>query len=79
MTAVMIGRKDMTRNPLFNDSGCKDLTAYEALQNITREQNDLEKKVHSLINVLKFIIDWAGFDLIARIEIRDRKTRKEFR
>lgn len=67
------------RNPIFNGSGCKDLTAYYAINNVIKEENELNKRVHNLINVLKFIIDWAGFELIGRIEIRDKKTRKEFR
>lgn len=67
------------KNQIFNASGCKDLTAYEAVTNVRKEEQDLEKKVHTLINTLKFIIDWAGFDLIARIEIRDRRTGKVFK
>jgi len=67
------------RNPKFNDSGCKDMTAYEAMKNITREEHELNQRVHEVIKILKCIIEWAGFDLIARIEIRDKKTRKEFR
>jgi hypothetical protein len=67
------------RNPMFNSSGCKDLTAYHAIGNVIKEEKELDKRVHNLINVLKFIIDWAGFELIGRIEIRDKKTRKEFR
>jgi hypothetical protein len=71
---------DDNRNLKYNQSGCADPTAYEAIsQVIKKEEIELGKKVHNLINVLKFIIDWAGFELIGRIEIRDKKTRKEFR
>lgn len=63
----------------YNQSGCADPTAYEAISNIIKEEKELVKKVHNLINVLKLIIDWAGFELIGRIEIRDKKTKKEFR
>ncbi len=67
------------RNPKYNQSGCADPTAYEAIGQVIKEETELDKKVHNLINVLKFIIDWAGFELISRIEIRDKKTRKEFK
>ena len=67
------------RDLKYNQSGCADPTAYEAIDNIIKEEKELDKKVHNLISVLKFIIDWAGFELIGRIEIRDKKTRKEFR
>lgn len=67
------------RNPMFNSSGCKDLTPYYAIRNVVRQEKELNRRVHNLISVLKFIIDWAGFELISRIEIRDKKTGKEFR
>ena len=43
------------RNPMFNSSGCKDLTAYHAIGNIIKEEKELDKRVHNLISVLKFI------------------------
>ncbi len=66
-------------NQKFNGSGCKDLTSYEAIKNVTREQQEQEKKVYDLIKVLKFIIHSCGFELVGRIEIVDRKTGKEYR
>ncbi len=66
-------------NPKFNSSGCKDLTAYEAIKHVSKEQSDLEKKVHDLVKVLKFIVNCAGFELVCRIAIRDKNTGKEFR
>ena len=66
-------------NPRYNQSGCADPTAYYAIRNVVKEEKELDKRVHNLINVLKFIIDCAEFELISRIEIRDKKTRKEFR
>jgi len=67
------------RDLKYNQSGCADPTAYEAISNVIKEEKELDKKVRNLISVLKLIIDWAGFELIGRIEIRDKKTKKEFR
>lgn len=39
----------------------------------------LDAKVNTLIKVLKFIIAESGFELTARIELRDRKTGRFFR
>ena len=39
----------------------------------------LEGKVNFLIKVLKFIIAESGFELLARIEIKDKKTGRCFR
>lgn len=67
------------KHPHFNASGCADPTAYEALKPIIQEDAALEKKVHNVVNTVKFIVDWAGFEMIGRIQIRDKKSGREFR
>ena len=62
-----------------NSSGYSDPTAYLGTKTIIRDENEQQKRVTALIGVLKYIIDAAGFDLLARIEIRDRKTGREYR
>lgn len=62
-----------------NAEGYSDPTAGTAMSNILREENEQQRRVSSLIKELKIIIDDAGFDLLARIEIRDRKTGREYR
>ena len=62
-----------------NKEGYKDPTAYAAMQNILAEEHEQQRKVSELIGVLKHIIDEAGFDLLDRIKIRDRKTGREYR
>ena len=70
----------MTRNnPYYNDEGYADPTAYEALKPIIQEEKELEKRVHNFVKVLKFIAEWAGFEFIGRIQIKDKKSGKEFR
>ena len=39
----------------------------------------LEGKVNFLIKVLKFIANEAGFDVVNRIELRDRNTGRCFK
>jgi len=67
------------RNPMFNASGCKDPTAYEAVEHITKEEKELNDRVHTVIKLIKKLIDLTDFELIGRIQIRDKKTGKEFR
>ncbi len=67
------------KNPHFNASGCPDPTAYEALKPIIKEDAELESKVNFLIKVLKFIINETGFELLNRIEIKDKKTGRCFK
>lgn len=62
-----------------NKEGYKDPTAYAALSNVQREEVEQRRRVTELVDVLKYVIDKSGFELIARIEIRDKRTGKEFR
>ena len=62
-----------------NKEGYSDPTAHTALRNIIQEEIDQQRRVSELVGVLKFIIDKAGYDLLARIELRDRRTGKEYR
>lgn len=67
------------KNPFMNASGYPDPTAYYGTKPIIKEEAELDKKVHNLVNVLKFIVEWAGFEFIGRIQVKDKKTGKEFR
>lgn len=67
------------KNPFLNASGFPDPTAYHALRPIIRDEEALDSKVNFLIKVLKYIIAESGFELLARIELRDKKTGRCFR
>ena len=63
-----------------NAEGYADPTPYEAVNNIRREAEDAAaQRAKKLIDELKRAIDDAGFDLLARIQIRDRETGKVFK
>lgn len=69
----------MLDNPRKNSEGYSDPIAYEGLRPIVAGETALNKEVNTLISVLKFIIDKSGFELVNRIEIKDRKTGRIFR
>lgn len=54
----------------LNGSGCKDLTAYEAIRNVENE-NRLNKLIKAIYN----ICDLAGFHIEERIVLKDKKNR----
>ncbi len=62
-----------------NSEGYKDPTAYQAMSNIIREENERQRRVSALVSAIKVIVNLAGYDLINRIELRDRKTGQEYR
>lgn len=66
-------------NPRKNSEGYSDPTAYAGLRPIIEAENALQGEVNALIKVLKYIISKSGFELVSRIEIRDKKTGRIFR
>lgn len=50
-----------------------------AQKNIIRDEDEQQKRVNTLIFVLKYITRLAGFELLNRIEIKDRKTGREYK
>lgn len=61
--------------PWQNKSGCPDPTAYAGTKPITEEK----QKVADLVWVIKKIARWAGFEIINRIEFRDRRSGRTYR
>lgn len=61
-----------------NAEGYVDPTAYVALKSIANDEKT-EKKAAYLVSVLKFIIRESGFELINRIELKDKKSGRTFR
>ena len=49
------------------------------MNKVLRDDKESEKRVSTLIGAIKGLIDLAGFDLLNRIEVRDRRTGKEYR
>lgn len=69
----------MADNPKRNSEGYYDPTAYAGLRPVIQEENALERDVNMLIKVLKYIIGKSGFELVNRIEIKDKKTGRVFK
>ena len=61
--------------PWENNSGCKDPTAYAATKPITEE----EQRVSDLVKAIKTLVRWAGFDILNRIEFRERRSGRTYR
>ena len=66
-------------NPKFNSEGYYDPTAYDGLKPIIREEAHQQKRVSELVQVLKYIVDKAGFVMVNRVALKDKKTGKEYR
>ena len=67
------------RGPKYNASGLPDSTAYLALRPIIKKDQEVEKRANRLIIALRCMIDLAGFELVERVVIRDKETRRVFK
>lgn len=65
-------------NPKFNASGCKDMTAYQAIKNVEAERK-AEERYKKLIAAIYYICDLAGFRVLDRIALKDKTTGKIWR
>ena len=61
--------------PWENKSGCPDPTAYTVEKAVSEE----EQRVTELVWIIKKIVRWAGFEIINRIEFRERKSKRTYR
>lgn len=62
-----------------NSEGYSDPTAANAISQVSREENESDKRANDLIKVLKFIIRSCGFELITRIQIKEVKTGRMYK
>ena len=62
----------------LNASGCKDMTAFKALENVTREEKN-RARLDKLLATIFYICDLAGFRIKGRITFQDKKTGKIWR
>ena len=69
----------MCNNPKFNSEGYYDPTAYEGMKPIIKEEAAQQKRVSELVQVLKYIIDKAGFVMVNRVTLKDKESGKEYR
>lgn len=69
----------MGTKPWQNKEGYADPTAYHGLKPIIKEDDEQQKRLSTLIFVLKYIIRLAGFELLNRIELKDRRSGREYR
>lgn len=64
-----MGKRDM-----YNASGCKDLTSYQALQNI-----ESEERFKQFLKAVFKLSERYGFHIESRIAVTDKKTGKKWR
>ena len=68
------------RNPRYNASGCLDLTTYQAIKNVSREETRADRaRVSKLLAEIVKVCDAHGFAVEGRIALRDKRSGKVWR
>lgn len=62
-----------------NSEGYDDPTAYSAMTNVMRDEQERLRRVKIVVNIFRNVAELAGFDLVSRVALRDRKTGREYR
>lgn len=62
-----------------NSEGYSDPTAGKAIATVKREENaELNDRNHKLIQVIRNIVDIAGFEIVGRVTLKHKKSGKVF-
>lgn len=64
----------MNKRDMYNASGCKDLTYYQALKNI-----EAEERFKKFLKEVFKLSERYGFHIESRIAVTDKKTGKKWR
>ena len=54
----------------YNASGYKDLTAHDAIKAVSKR----EQQVHQYIKTVKVLAESFEFEIVGRVEVRDKRS-----
>lgn len=66
---------DMRRN----SEGYYDPTAYECIKDIIREEQEIAKLNHKVIQSFRLLVDLAGFEIVGRVTLKYKESGKVFK
>lgn len=69
----------MSRGGFYNSEGYPDPTAYHGMRQAMAEDAESARRANALIKELKALIQESGFELMTRIELRDKSSGREYR
>lgn len=69
----------MAGNPRKNAEGYADPTAYYGTKEIIEQETEAEKKNRAIIYAFRQIAELAGFEIVGRITLKEKKTGRLFK
>lgn len=62
-----------------NSEGYYDPTAYEGTKDIIREEQEIAKLNHKVIQSFRLLVDLAGFEIVGRVTLKHKESGKVFK
>lgn len=62
-----------------NSEGYTDMTAGEAIAVVNKEEQEVEKLNHRVIQSFRLLVELAGFEIVGRVVLKHKKSGKVFR
>ena len=62
-----------------NSEGYVDPTAAAAMAATTKEEQDVEKLNHKVIQSFRLLVDLAGFEIVGRVTLKHKKSGMVFK
>ncbi len=62
-----------------NSEGYSDPTAGAAISVTAKEEQDVEKLNHKVIQSFRLLVDLAGFEIIGRVTLKHKKSGRVFK
>lgn len=75
----MIGGKIIMNELDRNGSGYKDPTASTVLHAIQKKEQEIDERAARVIKLTKEMLNFCGFELIERVQIRHKQTGREYK
>ena len=62
-----------------NHEGYSDPTAGSAISTASKDEQEVEKLNHKIIQSFRLLVDLAGFEIVGRITLKHKKSGKLFK
>lgn len=62
-----------------NAEGYTDNTAYQGTKDIIRAESAAERKNRLIIQIFRLVCELAGFEIVGRVTLKEKKSGREFK
>lgn len=62
-----------------NSEGYVDFTAGRAMKQVKKEEQDINKLNHKVMQSFRLLVDLAGFEIVGRVTLKHKKSGRIFR